>query len=99
MAAIDSSAAAKRAGPCELCAGLSGAPPSEAPALQLLECETAVSVKKECNAATTCAPSPTAAATRFTDLARTSPMAKTPGRLVSRPGRAAIAGAHETLVV
>jgi hypothetical protein len=33
--------------------------------------------------ATTAAPSPTAAATRFVDPARTSPTAKTPGRLVS----------------
>ena len=39
--------------------------------------------------ATTAAPSPTAAATRLVEPARTSPMAKTPGRLVSsgRTGR------------
>jgi hypothetical protein len=38
---------------------------------------------KVCNAATTCAPSPTAAATRLTEPERASPIAKTPGRLVS----------------
>ena len=37
-----------------------------------------------CSAATTWAPSPTAAATRFTDFARTLPMAKTPRRVVSK---------------
>src|SRR5258708_3982643 len=42
-----------------------------------------VFAKNACNAATTCAPSPTAAATRLTEPARTSPIAKTPGRLVS----------------
>jgi hypothetical protein len=41
---------------------------------------------KECSAATTCAPSPTAAATRFT-FARRSPMANTPGRVVSNGWR------------
>src|SRR6202040_2180348 len=41
------------------------------------------SPRKACNAATTCAPSPTAAATRLTDPERTSPIANTPGRLVS----------------
>src|SRR6266436_9011803 len=41
------------------------------------------SARKACSAATTCAPSPTAAATRLTDPERTSPMANTPGRLVS----------------
>src|SRR5258708_11372649 len=41
------------------------------------------SARKACSAATTCAPSPTAAATRLTDPARTSPIANTPGRLVS----------------
>ena len=39
--------------------------------------------RKACSVATTCAPSPTAAATRFTEPARTSPMANTPWRLVS----------------
>src|SRR5271169_3330870 len=39
--------------------------------------------RKACSAATTCAPSPTAAATRLTDPERASPIAKTPGRLVS----------------
>ena len=34
---------------------------------------------------TATAPSPTAEATRFTESARTSPAANTPGRLVSRP--------------
>src|SRR3546814_8788290 len=38
-------------------------------------------------AATTCAPSPTEAATLFTDPARTSPTAKTPHRLVSSDSR------------
>src|ERR1700730_3114848 len=41
------------------------------------------SVRKPCSAATTCAPSPTAAATRLIDPERTSPIANTPGRLVS----------------
>src|SRR5271169_4056289 len=41
------------------------------------------SARKPCNAATTCAPSPTAAATRLIEPARTSPIANTPGRLVS----------------
>src|SRR5437868_251106 len=41
------------------------------------------SARNACKAATTCAPSPTAAATRLTDPARTSPIANTPGRLVS----------------
>src|ERR1700730_9970719 len=41
------------------------------------------SARKACNAATTCAPSPTDAATRLTDPERTSPIANTPGRLVS----------------
>ena len=40
-----------------------------------------------CSVATTCAPSPTAAATRLTECDRTSPMAKTPRRLVSRGSR------------
>src|SRR6516162_11186758 len=34
--------------------------------------------RKACSSATTCAPSPTAAATRLTDPERTSPMANTP---------------------
>ena len=42
--------------------------------------------RKACSAATTCAPSPTAPATRFTDFARTSPIANTPRRVVSRDG-------------
>src|SRR5260221_13068718 len=42
-----------------------------------------VSERKACSEATTCAPSPTAAATRLTDPQRTSPIAKTPGRVVS----------------
>src|SRR5215472_11963805 len=41
------------------------------------------SARKACSAAMTCAPSPTAAATRLTEPERTSPIAKTPGRLVS----------------
>src|SRR2546428_9754499 len=41
------------------------------------------SARKACSVATTCAPSPTAAAPRFTEPDRTSPMANTPGRLVS----------------
>src|SRR5215470_896304 len=41
------------------------------------------SAKKACSAATTCAPSPTAAATRLTEPERTSPIANTPSRLVS----------------
>src|SRR5438309_4573424 len=41
------------------------------------------SARKACKAATTCAPSPTAAATRLVDPERTSPIANTPGRLVS----------------
>ena len=40
-------------------------------------------VKNACSWATTAAPSPTAAATRLTEPARTSPIANTPGRLVS----------------
>src|SRR5208282_6557220 len=39
--------------------------------------------RRACSAATTCAPSPTAAATRLTEPERTSPIANTPGRLVS----------------
>src|SRR5437868_755368 len=41
------------------------------------------SARNACKAATTCAPSPTAAATRLADPARTSPIANTPGRWVS----------------
>src|SRR5208282_5376153 len=41
------------------------------------------SARKACSAATTCAPSPTAAATRLTEPERKSPIANTPGRLVS----------------
>src|SRR5207247_1497427 len=41
------------------------------------------SARKAGSPATTWAPSPTAAATRLTDPERTSPIAKTPGRLVS----------------
>ena len=41
---------------------------------------------------TTAAPSPTAAATRLVELARTSPMANTPGTLVSRAARAGSSG-------
>ncbi len=41
------------------------------------------SARKACNAATTWAPSPTDAATRLTDPDRTSPIANTPGTLVS----------------
>src|SRR5271155_1025922 len=51
------------------------------------------SARKACSAATTCAPSPTAAATRLTEPVRTSPIANTPGRLVSR-GRWMSAPAH-----
>src|ERR1700739_4106571 len=43
-----------------------------------------VSARKACSAGTPCAPSPTAAATRLTDPARASPIANTPGKLVSR---------------
>ena len=59
------------------------------------------SARKACSAATTWAPSPTAAATRLIEPARTSPIAKTPARLVSqrRDGRRVGAGAHEALVV
>src|SRR6516162_634890 len=53
----------------------------------LLSAESAAlsprSAKKACSAAMTCAPSPTAAATRLTEPERTSPIANTPGRLVS----------------
>ena len=59
-----------------------------------------VPARKACSAATTCAPSPTAAATRLMDFARTSPMAKTPRRLVSSGMAIAagiLAGQHETL--
>ena len=56
--------------------------------------------------ATTAAPSPTAAATRLVEPARTSPIANTPGRLVSsgsagRPGLPPhfAPGQHESLVV
>src|SRR6266566_1530587 len=42
-----------------------------------------IEAKVACSVATTCAPSPTAAATRLTEPERTSPIAKTPGRLVS----------------
>ena len=55
-----------------------------------------------CSVATTCAPSPTAAATRLVEPARTSPIAKTPARLVSsgrRPRTELGAGAHEALGV
>src|SRR6266481_8490612 len=50
------------------------------------------SARKACNAATTCAPSPTAAATRLTDPERTSPIANTPARVVSSglPGFASV---------
>src|SRR3984893_11255956 len=41
------------------------------------------SARKACSVATTCAPSPTAAATRLIDPDRTSPMANTPRTLVS----------------
>src|SRR5205085_9639580 len=41
------------------------------------------SARNPCKAATTCAPSPTAAATRLVDPERTSPIANTPGRLAS----------------
>src|SRR5437660_5206728 len=41
------------------------------------------SARKACSAATACAPSPTAAATRLVEPARTSPMANTPRTLVS----------------
>src|ERR1700738_4548403 len=45
----------------------------------------AVSPRKPCNAATTCAPSPIAPPTRLTDPERTSPTANTPGTEVSSP--------------
>ncbi len=57
------------------------------------------SARKACSAATTCAPSPTAAATRLIDPERTSPIAKTPGRLVSSGLPGSPSGAHEALVV
>src|SRR5216683_6015481 len=48
-------------------------------------CETAyISFKNSCTNWTAIAPSPTAEATRLTEPERTSPAAKTPGRLVSR---------------
>src|ERR1700693_2231995 len=53
------------------------------PMLAATEGRPRVSARKACSAATTCAPSPTAAATRLTDPERTSPIANTPGRLVS----------------
>src|SRR3979411_3292377 len=43
----------------------------------------AVSPRKPCSAATTCAPSPMAPPTRLTDPERTSPTANTPGTEVS----------------
>ena len=46
------------------------------------------SARNAWTAATTCAPSPTAAASRLTDPARTSPIANTPSRLVSSGRRA-----------
>src|SRR5262244_555051 len=42
-----------------------------------------VEAKVACSVATTCAPSPTAAATRLIEPERTSPIAKIPRRLVS----------------
>ena len=60
------------------------------------------SARNACSVATTWAPSPTAAATRLTEPARTSPIAKTPARLVSsgrRPLPSSAARAHEALVV
>ena len=45
------------------------------------------SASHACNCATTAAPSPTAAATRFVELARASPIANTPGtEVVERQG-------------
>src|ERR1700756_891660 len=49
--------------------------------------------KAACTAATTCAPSPTAAATRLTEPERTSPIANTSRRLVSSGRRPAAASA------
>ena len=49
--------------------------------------------KTRWSVATTCAPSPTADATRFTEPERTSPIAKTPGRLVSKGCRFSLASA------
>src|SRR3954452_10375628 len=46
----------------------------------------AVSPRKPCSAATTCAPSPIAPPTRLTDPERTSPTANTPGTVVSSSG-------------
>src|ERR1700738_1238814 len=46
----------------------------------------AVSPRKPCSAATTCAPSPIAPPTRLTDPERTSPTANTPGTEVSSAG-------------
>src|SRR5437764_13388557 len=57
------------------------------------------SARKACKVATTCAPSPTAAATRLVDPERTSPIANTPGRLVSSGPENVGAGAHKALVV
>src|SRR5262249_34765891 len=42
-----------------------------------------IAARVACSVATTCAPSPTAAATRLIEPERTSPMAKMPRRLVS----------------
>ena len=46
----------------------------------------AMSPKKPCSAATTCAPSPMAPPTRLTEPERTSPTANTPGTEVSSCG-------------
>src|SRR5437764_14746870 len=49
--------------------------------------------KHACSVATTCAPSPTAAATRLVEPERTSPMANTPRRLVSSGRRLLVVSA------
>ena len=47
------------------------------------EASLSIEAKVACSVATTCAPSPTAAATRLIEPERTSPIAKIPRRLVS----------------
>src|ERR1700732_2928102 len=53
------------------------------PVLAVSAALSPASARKACSAATTCAPSPTDAATRLTDPERTSPIANTPATPVS----------------
>jgi hypothetical protein len=95
---------ARRSAPCEMTVPISlphclhcmfngtntAHPPSYEPFGNSARTSGPLADKLACSIPTTWAPSPTAAATRFVEPERTSPIAKTPGRLVSKSRRSSL---------